>query len=70
MLPRAILLALTGTFLLFDSEPGINWGIWATMFTAGLLAVMWAQFGRVGRTTAGLALLGCAFAWGPAISAI
>lgn len=69
MLPFALLLAVAGTYLLFDAEPGINWGIWATLLATGILAAQWSQFGRVGRTTAGLCALGVAFAWGLAVTA-
>jgi hypothetical protein len=69
MLPLAILLSLAGTYLLFDAHPGINWGIWATLLATGIIAAQWSQYGRVGRVTAGLALLGTAFAWGIAVTA-
>jgi hypothetical protein len=69
MLPLALLLALTGTFLLFDASPGINWGLWVSLVTAGIIGAQWMERGRAGRTTLGLCALACAFAWGPAITA-
>ena len=69
MLPSALLLALTGTLLLFDSALGINWGIWVTLVALGIAGAQWMERGRVGRATAGLALLACAFAWGPTVTA-
>lgn len=68
MLPSALLLALTGTLLIFNAEPGINWGIWATLVAVGMLGAQWMERGRVGRVTAALAALGCAFAWGAAVT--
>lgn len=68
MLPSAIFLALTGTILLFDASPGINWGLWVTLLGVGLLGVQWMERARVGRTTTGLVVLACAFAWGAAVT--
>jgi hypothetical protein len=69
MLASALLLALTGTILLFDASLGINWGIWVTLVVLGIIGTQWMERARVGRMTAGLAVLACAFAWGPAVTA-
>jgi hypothetical protein len=69
MLPSALFLAFTGTVLLFDASLGVNWGIWVTLVAAGIIGAQWMDRGRVGRTTAGLAVLASAFAWGPAVTA-
>ena len=68
MIPSALLLALTGTLLIFNAEPGINWGIWATLVAVGMLGAQWMERGRVGRMTVALAALGCVFAWGAAVT--
>jgi hypothetical protein len=69
MLRFALLAAVAGTVLLFDARPGINWGIWATLFACGMLASQWMERGHIGRWTVGLLLLGCAFAWGAVATA-
>ena len=34
----ALLGAAIGTYVLYEANPGINWGIWVTATAAGLLA--------------------------------
>ena len=69
MIRAALLAAITGTLLIFDANPGINFGLWITLVSAGILGVRWMEHGRVGRVSAGLAVLACAFAWGPVVTA-
>ena len=66
----ALLGASLGTYLLYEANPGINWGIWVTATAAGLLAVR-AYAGKATRRHT-LALLGwaCVLAWAASITVV
>lgn len=39
----ALAVAAVGAYIMFDALPGINWGIWTALASAGLIAVMQAR---------------------------
>jgi hypothetical protein len=65
MIRAALLAAIAGTLLLFDRNIGLNWGLWITLVSAGIIAVRWMEHGRIGRMSLGLLVLAMLFAWGP-----
>lgn len=54
----ALVAALIGTLVLYDATPGVNWGIWVALASAGVLAVRASATKPILRHT--LALLGWA----------
>lgn len=64
----ALTVAGLGTWLLFDAAPGVNWGAWTLVASAGGVAFGRMVGGRPGART-GLCGLACALAVGAAITA-
>lgn len=66
----SLLAAAIGTYILYDANPGINWGIWVTVTAAGLLATRAAAGKPIRKHT--LVLLGWAvlLAWAASITVV
>ncbi len=59
----SFVVAGAGTMLIYDSLPGLNWGIFTTLAALGLLFVMRASERPLGRSTRLLLLLAVVLGW-------
>lgn len=66
----ALIAAAAGTYILYDANPGINWGVWVTLTAAGLLATRTAAEKPIRRHTLGLLAWAMVLAWSASITAV
>ncbi|MEJ7813287.1 MAG: DUF4173 domain-containing protein [Gemmatimonadaceae bacterium] len=65
----AVGVAWVGQRILFDSSPGLGWGLWTALASGGLVAFTHGTRGRPGKTLLTLLALACILAFGATFTA-
>jgi hypothetical protein len=66
----ALLAAAIGTYILYEANPGVNWGIWVTATAAGLLFVRSSAAKPIRKHTLGLLAWAVVLAWAASITVV
>jgi hypothetical protein len=65
----AVAVALLGSWIMYDAEPGVNWGIWTLAAAIGLAAVIRSRGGAPSAPTTLMLIGAVIFAFGTSITA-